>query len=365
MFVKGRKTVSLIAMAGMLALGTAGCGKKKKAADTSEYQVNLKPVTTMTKQLPEIAGSELPDHNGLVQIDINGKWVKPEEANKRYIAVMINNIDEAMPQSDIEQADIIYEAVVEGGITRLMALYSDTTGLEKIGPIRSARHYYDRATIGMDAIYVHVGQSIFAEADFENFPLIEDINGSYDGGFFRDESRVAPHNCYITADAIEEQIKDKGYSRTKRSNAERMFLYYDKDTELKDGQKAEKVTCAFHSGRQPWFEYDAKEKVYKRFQYGTEQIDDQTGNQLAFKNLLIKITPYPLVSGTESMMDPITEGSGEGYYATDGKIIPVTWSRPTMESVTHYYDKDGKEIYLNPGKTFITIFPTTGEVSWE
>ncbi len=363
MYSKVRKAGGILLLAGMMML--AGCGKKKEKADESSYQVELKPIATMSNELPQIKGETKKDHNGLVQNDINGSWVKPEEDKNRYIAVMINNIDEAMPQSGIEQADIIYECVVEGGITRLMALYSNTKGLEKIGPIRSARHYYDRATIGMDAIYVHVGQSIFAEADFENYPLIDDINGSYDGGFYRDNSRVAPHNCYISADAIEEQIKEHEYTRTKRSNAERMYLFNEEDTELKDGKTANKVTCAFHSGRQPWFEYDSATKLYKRFQYGEEQIDDQTGNQLTFKNLLIKICPYPLVEGTESMMDPICVGSGTGYYATDGKIIPVTWSRPYNESVTHYYREDGTEIMLNPGKTYITVFPDSGEISYE
>ena len=112
-----------------LSLVISGCGKENQGA------MNL----PATENMNTAVDLELVNHEGKVQSDLTGEWVDPAVNEQRPVAVMINNIGEAMPQSGIGQADVIYEMIVEGGITRLMAVFSDYSGLEKIGPVRSAR----------------------------------------------------------------------------------------------------------------------------------------------------------------------------------------------------------------------------------
>jgi hypothetical protein len=270
---------------------------------------------------------------------------------------MINNLQPAIPQSGIGQADIIYEMLVEGGITRLMAIFTDYTGLEKIGPVRSARHYYDRKALEFDAIYAHVGQSIFAEADFEDYPNLDNLNGLYGVGtvmFYRTSDRQAPHNCYTSSDGIVAGIEYEGYSTEHSSSYEKMFHFNAAVTDI-DGTPANKITTAYNSSRKPWFEYNAEDGKYYRFQYGDKQIDDQTGEQLSFENVIIQFAPHAPLA--EELIHIEWIGEGEGYYASNGEIIPIKWVKTSDNSVTHYYNIDGTDLKLNPGKTWITVFP--------
>ena len=144
-FMKKTVAVSVSAVLGLSVLMT-GCGKEE--ASTA--------ATTATEAMSSATDIELVNTEGKVQSDLTGEWVDPEVNQNRPVAIMINNIGEAMPQSGIGQADVIYEMVVEGGITRLMAVFSDYSGLEKIGQVRSARQYYVRAAEQLDAIFCHI-----------------------------------------------------------------------------------------------------------------------------------------------------------------------------------------------------------------
>lgn len=297
-------------------------------------------------------------HPGMVKNDLTGLWVDEAVNKRRPIAVMINNIEDAMPQYGIAKADIIYECTVEGGITRLMAIYSDYSDIEKIGSVRSARHYYDRKSIEYDAIYVHYGQSHFAADDFVTYSnVLNDINGLYDGEFFRDncDGREAPHNAFISSKGIEDCINRHGFRNEKKADYSPLFQFNDEFTPL-NGNPAEKVVTAFNSYRKPWFEYNAADKLYYRFQYGTKQIDNGVGTQLAFTNILIQFCDHSPIAG-EEYIDIEWVGSGDGYLISGGEVVPVTWSKGSDLGQTKFYAADGSELKLNPGKTWITVFP--------
>lgn len=328
-----------------------GCGKKDDTK-TGTYSVNV----SQNSMIKDTSGVAL-TRDGMVLNDLTGEWIDESFANKRPIAIMINNLKPAMPQSGIGNADIIYEMLVEGGITRLMAIFTDYSGLEKIGPVRSARHYYDRKALEYDAIYAHVGQSIYAEADFTAYPELDNLNGLYGVGtvmYYRTSDRKAPHNCYTSAEGIEKGIEYEGYSTEKESGSDKMFKF---NTEIKDigGTPANKITTAFNSGRKPWFEYNAEDGKYYRFQYDAPQIDEQTGNQLCFENVIIQFAPHTPLEA--ELIDINWIGEGEGYYASNGQIIPIKWKKTSDGAVTHFYNIDGTDLKLNPGKTWITVFP--------
>lgn len=340
--------------AGLIALSMlSGCGKKEEVVEeTGDYSINA----TETSMITDDTNISL-SKDGQMISDLTGEWIDEDLAKRKPIAVMVNNIIDAMPQSGVENADVIYEMLEEGGITRLMCLFTDYDDMEKIGPCRSARYYYDRKAVEHQALFVHWGRSVYCLEDFDNYPGIEHVDFNETPGGFRSDDRVAPHNAYVSGKGINDWRASAPYSLEKNENYKKMFAFNLEDTEI-EGDAANKITTEYNSGRKPWFEYDADAKVYKRFQYGEAQIDKETNNQLQFKNVLIQFVPhapYPDDEVGSLVIDFV--GKGEGWYATDGKIIPITWEKKEETDVTTFYTKDGNQLKMNPGKTWVSIFP--------
>ena len=152
-------------------------------------------------------------HEGQVQSYLSGKYVSKKAAKKRPVAVMINNISDSLPQSGISDASVIYEAPVEGGITRMMAMFENYDKLKKIGSIRSCRIYYCYFALEWDAIYCHFGQSKYA-LDFLKSGNIDTISAFNAGNdFYQTTDRFAPHNTYIGAEGIDNAIKTLGHRK--------------------------------------------------------------------------------------------------------------------------------------------------------
>lgn len=330
-----------------LSLILGGCGKEEQA----EPDTRMLPTTIGMANVTNITMVNL---EGKVQSDLTGEWVEPEINERKPVAIMINNIGEAMPQSGIARADIIYEMIVEGGITRLEAVFSDYSGLTKIGPVRSARQYYVRNAEQLDAIFCHIGTSTLADEELATSPVV-DMDGMGGVGnylIYRSNDRVAPHNAYTSEEAIEAAIEYKGVDMSRSSNYNKMFSFSTSVKDIEGGTTANKITTAFNTGRAPWFEYNAEEHQYYRFQYGDKQIDDQTGEQLHFQNVLVLFATTYSYDGY--LMEVRNEESGDGYYASNGKYIPIQWKYE--QGTVHYYTSDGERLVMNPGKTWITYF---------
>lgn len=336
-----------------VSLAVGGCGANKGG------ELSIPDTESMTSA----TDIELVNTEGKVISDLTGEWVEQEINDRRPVAIMINNIGEAMPQSGIGQADVIYEMVVEGGITRLMAVFSDYRGLEKIGPVRSARQYYVRTADQMDAIFCHIGTSTLADNEIANSGIADmDGMGAVGNYFiFRDNSRVAPHNAYTSEEALNAGLEYAGFNMEHSSNYEPMFYFNSKNKDIEEGGSAVKITTAFNANRQPWFEYNEDEQQYYRFQFGEAHIDDQTNEQLHFQNVLILFADTYSVDGY--LMEVCNEGSGDGYYASNGTYISITWRYEN--GTIHYYDESGNKLMMNPGKTWVTFFDaanTTGVI---
>ena len=140
-----------------------GCGKKKEAEPEPEPE----PVVEEEEPEPEPEPKPEPEpedtHEGMAKSYLTGEWIDEEQAKKRPLAIMIGNTSDALPQYGISSADVIYEVPVEGSYTRLMAIFGDYSGLEKIGSVRSCRHYFIYFAKEFDAIYAHYGQAIYSE----------------------------------------------------------------------------------------------------------------------------------------------------------------------------------------------------------
>lgn len=292
---------------------------------------------------------------GCVINELTGEWIDEKLEKKRPVAIMINNISDAMPQSGIQQADITYEFPVEGGITRYLCVFKDYSGVEKLGPVRSARHYYVYTAMMMDAIYAHFGWSIFAE-DLINKTGYDNLNGLVLGDimYYRDNSRVAPHNVYTSGELIQNGIDYKEYRVDHEDSFEQMFNFYNKDTKLDNGTTATKVTLPFSSYQTPWFDYNKEDGLYYRSQYGDKQIDAETGEQLHYKNILVLSVKFTEI--TDGLLDADLSSKGKGYYITNGEYQSIKWKR--SGDIMEFTTEDGKELKMNPGNTFIEVMKT-------
>lgn len=341
-----KKKLFMLTMICVAALGFAGCGKKDSEATVATTE---EPVTT--EAVTEDA------HEGQVYNELTGEW-SADFVNERPVAVMINNLQEALPSASTKQADIIYECMVEGGITRLMAIYSKYDNLEKVGSVRSARHYYINIANEYDAIYVHYGQSKPAKAKLDK-GVIDNINGlTYDAGFYRESTRVAPHNAFTTGERIVKGIEDFKYSTEYDTTHEKVLSFNEEDTELTDGTSAKTVHVNFSNYSKPYFIYNEEKKLYDRYEYNAPQIDelaDENDNILNFKNVIIMVSSYECINTENDLQELKQTGEGKGYYCTNGKSIPIIWKKASEKSRTQFYNEDGSELLLNPGKTWISI----------
>ena len=281
------------------------------------------------------------------------------DSNSRPYAVMINNINVARPlQSGLQDAYIIYEIIVEGGITRYMALFLDQD-TERIGSIRSARHYFLDYALENDAIYVHHGQSPQAQSDFSKLDVDRIVVDNSKTGWRDNSLNVATEHRLFTS--IEKLNSGLGNIRTERDND--LLLNYSIDeldlSKYGDAQVANDVTIKYSGYITNTYEYDPEAKVYNRFVNGEEHTDYVTKEQYTFKNIITyQVDNYTLDDGENKGRQELENiGSGTGYYISGGYAVPITWEKSSRTSQTKYYLANGEELVVNDGNTFIQIQP--------
>lgn len=296
---------------------------------------------------------EIPE--GMAISYLTGELVPEEVANRRPISVMLSNIQQAVPQTGISKAAVIYEAPVEGMITRLMGVYEDYDDLDKIGSVRSARTYFVFWSQQWDSIYAHYGQCDYANIYLDQIDNLNGVKGSGNGVYYRTTDRKAPHNAYASAEGLEYGIDRMGYRTEHEDDFEGVFQFASQkgDVTLSDGMDATYVYPGYNTNK-AYFEYDEETGTYLRYQFGGPQIDDMTGEQLAYDNIIIQYCNWEYYyETTPYLFIHIWDEEGSGYYITQGKAIPITWVGGVEYAPTSYYDADGNELVLNPGKTWI------------
>lgn len=350
-----KSAILIMTAACVCTLSMTGCKKKEKEENIAEPTIQTSKDVTETPTPTETEAS-LPE--GMMQSYLSGELVEEEVGLRRPVAVMLNNIRDAVPQTGIAQADVVYEAPVEGDITRLMGIFENYEDLEKIGSVRSCREYYVFFAQEFEAIYAHYGQAIYAKPFLEQ-DFIQNLSGldKYSKDiFYRTTDRMAPHNAYTSYDGIQRGIEDYSYTKEHSESYKGHYLFTDEGAEedLEGGSAASVVRLNCYPTNQPWFEYDEASKKYKRFQYGDQQIDDATGEQLTYDNLLIQYHSYePYDQNGYLNIDAIS--GGKGKYVTHGKTIDIRWEKDAVWGVTHYIDENEQEIRLNRGKTWVAV----------
>ena len=226
--------------------------------------------------------------------------------------------------------------------------------MERIGNVRSCRPYYVFISLEYDAIYVHFGQSVQGKTLLDT-GIIEDLNGLTDDGtvFYRSSDKSAPHNAYVSGKGILAGIKKFDYRTEYKDDYEGYYQFSHSGDALTDGEQCE-VICPYFFDNKPYFIYDEETGLYSRYEFGKAQVDAIDGEQIKVTNIIFKNCPSQIYTGTPYLDIPVN-GAGEGKFFTNGKMIDVTWVKETDFSVTHYYDDDGNEITLNPGRTWVCI----------
>ena len=283
------------------------------------------------------------------------------DSDSRPYAVMINNNSAVWRyQSGMNDAYIVYEMLVEGGITREMALFKDKE-TAKIQSIRSSRHYFLDYALENDAIYVHWGWSPQAQSDISTLK-INNINGlTLEGGyFFRDSTVQAAyeHRGYSTMEKLKAAATRLKYRTTTDSKP---LLTYSADklemSSMDGAVDAKTVEIPYSGGYSAKFFYDEQTGEYKRSQNNTELIDYTSKERITTHNIIVYNVKYTTLDnyGRQTMANI---GSGTGYYISEGKAIPIKWEKNSRSGKTNYMYMNGEELIVNDGRTYIGIAPT-------
>ena len=330
------------------------------------------------KQYPE-QGTEKP--NEQVQEEISGDAVSyltglpisGEVQQSRPLAVMFNNIKEGCPQAGISDAAIVYEAPVEGRITRLMGIFDDYRNLEKVGSIRSSRDYFVYFAMEYDALYAHFGQATPYVGDLLNSDRVDNLSGAVAGinkpatkTFYRSNDRKAPHNVYLTSEGVEKDIEKFGYRTELKEDYVAKFQFASESTPINDAY-TEEATIIYPGGKtadkangfskvESRFEYNEKDGLYYRYQYGAEHIDELTGEQLTYSNVIFQYC-HGEVRDKQDYLAFGCHGDEKRMIRifTQGKMTPGVWVRESDDVPATYIDYNGDPIVLSPGKTWVCI----------
>lgn len=336
----------------------------------SPMVTSLPQLSTPTPLSPDSQEDDsIPPKEGMARSRLTNEWVDEDVAATRPIAVMTPNEIAAIPHYSLSKASVIYEANVEGRMTRMLALYEDWEALEKIGNIRSLRPYFAYWAFEWDAVIVHFGGPFFIN-DIIDIPTTEHIDGIISpdsSAFFRSTDRPSPHNAYTSGSGLADIIAQKGYSLNYRGlTDDNHFLFAGKsrpNTLSQYDTAAKNATYIDMSGCYPltrcYFEYNEEDGLYYRSQHltsGTDgpHLDEATGEQLTFRNILVQYVKYEEL-GEGYLAFQCHDTTRDGWFFTNGKGIHVNWEKTSDYGATKYYDDYGNEIVLNTGKTMICI----------
>lgn len=372
--MKRVQAMLLIAIASTFLL--FGCGKDKETSEEpvisnmdESAEESTEPADEENSVAEEV-NEDVPPQEGMVRSKLTNEWITQEQADARPIAVMMPTDKAAQPQFGIGQADILYECMEEGSISRQMAVIDNWQDLEKIGNIRSCRDYYLYMACEWDPILIHFG-GVYYMRDRIKQGDIQNISGTYSdgtketsapgaGAFFRTKDKASPHNAFVSAESVQKAMDSLGYSATHRDE------YYQPDhfqfatgtNTLADASDAISANVIDLSDCYPvsksYLEYNAADGLYYKSLHGEAQIDAATGQQLTFSNVIIQTT-YWEKRDEKYLAFQMHDTTRTGYFVTQGKAIPVRWEKTNDYGPTRYYDMQGNEIQLNTGKTYIAV----------
>lgn len=340
---KSKKWIIIIAAVGVVVIGILGY---------VIFGLDLDKNTNTTTDT--ISNSQ----QALTRRAIDGVYVPNGQDNHYPVAVMIENLVSSRPPSGLSKANLVYEALAEGGITRFMAMYTgEMVTIPEIGPVRSARSYYLDWALAYDALYVHVGGSPQSFIDINKYEVF-DLNQFYNSQYFwRDSERSAPHNLYTSGELLAYALRDNEAAEA----GDYTVWQFKDDANLTDRPTGEKnITIDFSSfNYKVEYKYDREKNDYIRYQAG-EIHQDKDESEIRAKNVIVQKVKTYLIDQQRLGMDTVAEG--EAFIFRDGQAVEGRWEKKSRDARTLYYDEEGNEIEFNAGTSWIEIIPTDRDI---
>jgi hypothetical protein len=284
--------------------------------------------------------------------------VPPPQAG---LAIMIENQADARPQTGLTHADVVYEALAEGGITRFIGVYL-ANDAPVVGPVRSLRHYFAFLAGDYGADLVHIGASPegFAWRDAMNMGHLDETAG--DPGVWRVRTRPAPHNAYTGTFA------DRGFLRERGRQQQRSWgplLFHQEPPRGEDA--AESIALGFL----PWpyrvsYQWEASMGRYVRFMEGQPHLDADSGEPIAPATVVVQFAEVERIPNDPKLRLDVNlvGGSGQLMIFSGGTRREGTWSKSSTRSATRWLDATGERVVIPPGPVWVEVLPLDSPLSW-
>ena len=344
-----RFVLSLLSCACVLSLLLCGC-------DSGVEEIDDDPSTE-----PVSSEEPVPEHNGFYN-NLSGLYeldAKEKEA-ARPLAVMINNIRVAQKvQTGLSNASVVYEVFVEGGITRLMAVFKDPEQIPTLGSLRSARYTCVDLACGHDAVYVHCGRDptytlpYMEKLKLDNFDFNTGIGGNYS---FRVNNGLAwEHRLFTTGELIAKAMADTERRMTVDSAHSGPWLNFAEEDEsvLPRGESAKKVSVYYSGSYVTKFDYDAESGLYLKFNSDDPNVDADTKEQYGFKNVFVLFSAVSLFPDNYRVYSDLS--GGDGYYICNGRCQPIKWTKGGTYDSFSFTDEAGKDLLVNAGNSYVCV----------
>ncbi len=353
--MKNKKISKFVVISLLLSILLSSC--RGNSEETTQHFAYIDPI--LTDPVTD-ARTEKP-----YQVECNdpltGEVCNESIVGKKCVAVMIKNDKKASPQLGLSDAGIVYEAPVEGGLTRFVALYSDAVGFDYVAPVIDSRWYFYTLASSHDPIFVQAGSTAYSKEKFSenNIKVIDALRGELEPAFKRDpillSERGYENSITTKGSTLKYAIADNDVDISKTKN----FVYpmsFSKTSSAASGLPCSAVSIPYSASHVPYFKYSTLHDAYVRYQYGDVHTD--TKSDLIYTNVIVMFAEsYKADDSGE--LDFELYGQGDGYYINSGKYIPVVWMRTVGEPI-RFFEKNGSvEITFEQGKTFISLCPNS------
>lgn len=374
-----KKILSLLLVLAM-SFSLIGCGNTAVESPATPEEPSVEELSVPTpeeEEEPEADSSADEPFDWSYINPLTGEATEEDISNKRPIAVMLNNIKQALPQAGNGQADVLYEVPEEGGITRIMALYQDISNVGTLGSIRSTRPYYVRLAVAADSILVHAGGSGAAYRQIQEYMYkygMVDLDFLSKGTrtadiFYRDSGRLAAgyaneHTLFTTSESIQNYLTEHAEEiRLDHKEDYEHIHHFVEDATPVNGQEANSINVSFSGYKGTDFDYDEENGVYKVSQFGSGYMDSSSGNQVSVENVIVIQTTIEQLNDAKQHVAVYLTGTGSGYFACNGKYQKITWVKEKAKYAYRFYDEEGNEIDLGVGKSFVCIVDKNRDIT--
>lgn len=289
---------------------------------------------------------------------LTGIMLEPAIADRPIVSVIVENHPDARPQSGLQDAGVVYEALAEGGITRFQSFFLDNRPAS-LGPVRSLRPYFIDWGLEFGAPIAHAGGSATAINSIPSLG-VKSLNALTIGApsFYRTKDRVAPHNLYTSGDLLASLLEKRGWA------GPATFTPTPRKTDAPPANAPRpSITINYSSALfQASYKYDPATNSYARSLAGKPHIDRVTGKQIMVKNVVVEYMPTTTLADGHMQMG--TTGRGQAVLFRDGDAIACTWVKDSRTTRTKLVDAAGTEVPLNAGNTWYSIVPVGKTVSY-